>query len=122
MSNTKSKYETFSVGKEKAIQMRESKWWEGKTAEEIVRLQLFTDELCLPFGDFHGAVEKALGRPVWTHEFGFADHLRAEFLGESPAPSFEDICNLIPEEKRVVLTPQLLEALLPTTATEEHKD
>jgi len=57
----------------------------------------------MPFEDFHAAIEKALGRSVWTHEFAFADSLMAEFLGERPAPSMQDILDLIPPEKRILI-------------------
>jgi len=95
----------FSIGKEKALKMYESKWWEGWDDKDIVMVQLFTAELCMPFDKFHGAVERTLGRPVWTHEFGFWEHLVKEFLGEKEPPSLSDILNLIPAEKCVVVTP-----------------
>lgn len=58
------------IEEEVAIKLGNSGWWKDKTHEEIVRFQLFTAQLCMPFGEFHGAVEKCLGRPVFTHEFG----------------------------------------------------
>ena len=36
----------------------------------IAYLQLHDQRLRLPFGFFHKCVEKALNRPVYTHEFG----------------------------------------------------
>lgn len=57
----------------------------------------------MDFGTFHKAMEEALGRPVWTHEFAFSDQLKKEFLGDKPAPTFEEIVNLIPAEKRIIL-------------------
>lgn len=74
---------------EQAIALCHSNWWEGKTDREIVEFQLFTDRLCLPFGRYHQAVEKVLGRSVWTHEFAWPDDLRREFLGERQAPTFD---------------------------------
>ena len=64
--------------------------------------------LCMPFDVFHQAVEKTLGRPVYTHEFGLNyEGIKAELLDGADPPSLEDILNLIPEEKRVVvLVPQ----------------
>ena len=32
---------------------------------------MFESKLCMPFSIFQEAVEKTLGRPVWTHEFAF---------------------------------------------------
>lgn len=92
--------------KEQAIKLAESKWWVGMDAREIVGFQLFEDLLCMNFGDFHLAIEKVLGRPVFSHEFAYADKpngLKAEFLGVAPKRSLEDIINLVPEEKRIVL-------------------
>ena len=90
--------------KEQAIAMYDSGWWKDKTAKAIVTFQLFEERLCMPFGDFHEAVEKALGRSVWTHEFGLAaDGLKKEFLGEKKPPTMEQIINLIPEAKRILV-------------------
>jgi len=92
-----------SIGKEAAIAMAESKWWESRTPREIIEFQLFTTELAMPFDKLHEAIEAALGRPVWTHEFAFLEQLQQEFLGTRAAPSMDDIINLIPEEKRLLV-------------------
>ena len=92
-----------SIGKDKAITLAKTGWWKTKTSEEIVRFQLFTEELAMDFGDFHGAVEAALGRPVWTHEFAQLESLQLEFLGEKPAPTMIEILEMIPKEKRIVV-------------------
>lgn len=92
--------------REQAVALHESKFWESQTYRQRAEFQLFEERLCMPFGVFHEAIEKTLGRPVFTHEFAFIDGLRKEFLGERSAPSLEEIINLIPEEKRlVVVTP-----------------
>lgn len=88
---------------EQAIQLAKSNWWKGLPAHDIVTFQLFEDKLCMDFSDFHKAVEDSLGRPVWTHEFAFADKLKQEFLGDKPAPTFEEIVNLIPADKRIIV-------------------
>lgn len=93
-----------SIGSEKAIALAESNWWELCTHREIAEFQLFTAELCLPFEKFHEAVEKSLGRPVFTHEFGLNfDGIIAEFLGEREAPTMTEIMELIPAENRVIV-------------------
>ena len=90
--------------KPEALKMFDSKWWVGKSAREIVSFQLFEEKLCMPFGDFHEAVEKALGRSVWTHEFGLNyDGLKKEFLGESQPPTMREIFEMIPEAKRIIV-------------------
>lgn len=93
----------ISIGKERAIRLAKTNWWEGKSAKEIAVFQLFTEELCMPFDLFHKAIEEALGRPVYTHEFGSSGHLEAELLGEKPAPTTEDIIGMLPADKVVVV-------------------
>ena len=94
-----------NIGKEAALKLFDSKWWEGKSAREITKFQLFTAELCCPFDVFHEAIEESLGRSVWTHEFGLDyDGLCLEFLGEKDAPTFDEILNLIPEEKMILIS------------------
>jgi hypothetical protein len=89
---------------EQAIALFDTKWWENEPARDIVSFQLFEPRLCMPFGDFQDAVEKSLGRPVFTHEFGLNyEGLKQEFLGEKQAPTPEEIFNLIPEAKRILV-------------------
>ena len=57
----------------------------------------------MPFGVFHEAIEKVLNRSVWTHEFAFRDQMIKEYLGEKPAPSFEEILALIPADKLIIV-------------------
>ena len=40
------------------------------TKEQAVIISAYTGVLCCNFSDMHEYVEKLLGRPVWTHEFG----------------------------------------------------
>ena len=91
------------ITKGQAVEIYESKEWKNWTDEEIVTFQLFQQYLAIPFTRFHQAMEKILGRPVWTHEFAFIENLRAEYRKERPAPSFADIINLIPKEKRILV-------------------
>lgn len=73
--------------KEQAIELFESGWWEGRPAEEVARWQLQESRLCMPLGEFHKAVEEALDRSVWTHEFaGGCASLLAELDGDEPKP------------------------------------
>lgn len=90
--------------KEQAIALYESKFWEPLTYRERATFQLFEELLCMPFGVFHEAMEKTLGRPVFTHEFGLNyEGLKSELIGEKPAPTMDEIIALIPEEKRIIL-------------------
>jgi hypothetical protein len=100
----KTKYERQSIGKEKAIALAESGWWKEKTPREIATFQMFTEELAMNFGDFHEALEKTLGRPVWTHELALNwNGIAAELMGDKPSPTMAEILNLIPEEKRILV-------------------
>lgn len=89
--------------KEQAIAFYELNEWQSWTDEQIVRMQLFQDYLAVPFGRFHEALSKVLARPVWTHEFAFADALREEYLGTKPSPTLSEIMDLIPTDKRILL-------------------
>jgi len=90
--------------KEEAITLGETKFWEKMTPREIAMFQLFEPLLCMPFEVFHEALEKTLGRPVFTHELGLNyAGLKLEIMGNTPAPSLDEILNLIPADKRVVL-------------------
>jgi hypothetical protein len=88
-----------------AITLADSKFWEAMSFRERAMFQMWEDRLCMPFGVFHEAVEKTLGRPVWTHEFGLnRDGLRAELIGNGVAPTLAEIMEMIPKDKRIVIT------------------
>lgn len=88
---------------DQAKKLYDSRFWEQMGHEERAWFQLFENRLCMPFDVFHEAITKALGRSVWTHEFAFVDSLREELRGNRPPPTMEDIINLIPEDKRILL-------------------
>jgi hypothetical protein len=92
-----------SIGRERAIELFESHWWELCDHREIAEFQLFTEYLCCPFDVFQEAVEKSLGRKVRLHEFGSAASLAAEFLGDRAPPTMVEIMDLIPAEKRIIV-------------------
>ncbi len=82
----------------------DSKFWETLDHRTIAIFQLFTKRLCMPFAVFHEAVEKTLGRPVFTHEFGMnVDGMKAEIYGHKEPPTMQEIIEMIPEEKRCVV-------------------
>lgn len=101
--------------KEEAIAMAESNWWKDKTAYEIVDFQLYEDTLCMDFSDFHKAIEDALGRSVWTHEFADRKGLQAEYEGTrtpetSPLESAKRILHKLGRddlvENMIVISPE----------------
>lgn len=103
-TQAKTREEMATIGKDAAIALFETKWWEGKTPRQIAGFCLSVQELCCPFDVFHEAVEKSFGRPVWTHEFGMNfQGILDEFNGAAAAPTMQEIIEQIPEEKRVVL-------------------
>jgi len=90
--------------KEQALDFAENRRWEGMNYNEIAAFQLEQNLLCMPWAVFHEAVEKALGRPVWTHEFGFnQEGLKQELAGACAAPSFADVLDMIPEDKQIIV-------------------
>jgi hypothetical protein len=86
-----------------AIAFSKSGVWKNWTDEEVVKFQLYQDRLCLDFSRFHQAMEGVLGRPVFTHEFAFSESLVEEYEGKRPTPTFGEIINLIPVEKRILI-------------------
>lgn len=89
--------------KKEAIALAQSKFYEELTANEIVAFQLYQDKLCMPFDVFHKAITEALDRPVYTHEFIDYKRLQLEFEGKVDKPTLEDIINIIPKDKRVIV-------------------
>lgn len=97
------KDQRVSIGREAAIALGNTMWWEKVTEREAAVRQMFTVEMCMPFDAFHRCITVALGRPVFTHEFGFDwNGLAAELMGERPAPTMTEIIDLIPAEKRII--------------------
>jgi hypothetical protein len=89
---------------QQAIALAESGFYKTMTHREIAMFQMFEPKLCMPFDVFHEALEKTLGRPVWTHELGLnADGIRKELLGKKEPPTMDEIINLIPEDKRILV-------------------
>lgn len=81
---------------EQATKLYESNFWMKINFRERVLFQLLEDRLCMPFYIFHEAVERSLGRSVWTHQFLLnCDTWIEELLKHSPMPSFEEIINPI---------------------------
>lgn len=65
--------------KKEAIEKAESGEWKVLTPEARVRMQIYEDFLCMPFNIYHEALEKVLGRPVYTHELADSEKLRKEY-------------------------------------------
>lgn len=92
-----------TMTKETAIHIYESGLWQDLTNKQIAELYfLVTGRLFCPFDVLHGAVTEALNRDVFNHEFANREGLTAEYLGDRPAPTLEEILAQIPAEKAVV--------------------
>jgi len=87
-----------------AIMFAKSNIWKKWNNEQIVRFQLFQRKLCMDFSRFHQALEKVLNRSVYIHELGLNyDGIIKEYLGINPEPTLDEIINLIPKEKRLII-------------------
>ena len=93
------------MNEQQAIAFHDSNAWDPLTLRQRAEFQMSQDLLCMPFEKFHEAVEKTLGRPVFTHEFAFGgrDRMMAELLGERPAPTFDEIFGMLPALTRVLI-------------------
>lgn len=92
---------------EQAIQIAESGLWEDLNYRQRAEFQMQADKLAMPFEVFHEAMEKTLSRPVYTHEFGLNyDGLKAELFDGAEPPSLQEIIDMVPAEKRIVLVPE----------------
>ena len=89
--------------RDEAIAFGEGGAWKDWGDAEIAVFQMHQRNMCVPFVRFHEAVEKTLGRPVWTHEFASHEKLLAELAGKRDAPTFDEIMEMIPAEKRIVI-------------------
>lgn len=97
----------FQLTKDQAIEFYESGAWKEMSLSQRAEFQMLQDKLCMPFGIFHEAVGKTLGRPVYTHEFGLnRDGLIAELFEGKEPPTFQEIMEMIPAEKRIIILAQ----------------
>jgi len=96
--------ETIQLTAEQAKTLHDSGFWEKMSYEERAKFQLVQDRLCMPFDIFHEAIEKHLKRPVYTHEFGLnREGLMREVFEGAPPPTLDEIINLVPEDKRILI-------------------
>lgn len=93
---------TIDIGKETAIEIAKTEFWKETPIKELVNFQFFNTRLLMPFDFFHEAVERVLGRPVWTHEFA-SNKLRDEVEEKIPRQSFEDILNQLQKDKTIII-------------------
>ena len=89
-----------------AIALAETGVWRNWSDEDIVQFQLYQERLCMDFSRFHQAVEAVFGRPVYTHEFATPnwEAMQQEYEGKRPAPTFEEIVALLPQDKIIFVS------------------
>ena len=89
---------------QEAVELAKTEFWKDLTPEAITTFQLIEEtKLCMPFRVFHEAIEKVLGRSVYTHEFMDRQKLIDEFKGKRKPPTLKEIIDMIPEEKRITV-------------------
>lgn len=86
-----------------AVEFYDSGKWKAMTDKDLVALQLFQERLCVPWGVFHEAIGKVLGRPIWTHEFTKIELIREEYLGKREKPTLDEIISQLPQEKVILV-------------------
>ena len=96
---------TIQLTKTQVLEFAKSGAWKEMNFRQRAEFQMLQRLLCMPFDVFQEAMEKTLNRPVYTHEFGLNhDGLSQElFDGKSP-PTLQEIIDMIPAEKRIVVT------------------
>ena len=78
---------------------------ETLTADEREAELRGMDRVEVPFDVMHARIERLVGRPVWTHEMTTSnwERLLREARWEERLATMEEIINLVPEEKRIIL-------------------
>jgi len=90
--------------KDDAIARARAKWWLTKSPREIAEFQLREPKLCMDFAAFHEAVERALGRPVFTHEFARPAWLLDELAGKrEPLDPLDSLRAIVGPEKEIIV-------------------
>lgn len=80
---------------EQAIKIADSEIWKNWTPLQIVAIQLFQERLCLPFHEFHAAMEIVLNHSILTHEFINVETLKDEYEKKENKPTLQEIQSLI---------------------------
>ena len=88
---TKTEIQTLCAGsltEDMALTIAATRFWEQPDWGEIELFTLQVNQLLLvmDWSVFRRATEKALGRPVWTHEYGDYESLWLEYKKEKPNP------------------------------------
>ena len=94
---------THQLTLDQAIAFGESEAWKNETGDQIAGRQLYQKLICTPFGVFHKAISEALGRDVYTHEFGWMEELQDEFEGLKGKPNLDEILGYLDPASTMVI-------------------
>ena len=98
------KFTEKQMTKEQSVEFYKSGAWESLDLRQRAVFQIQQQLVCMPFEKFHEAVEKTLGRPVWTHEFALNyECIYKELMEGGPAPTMEEIIGMLPPDKTIVV-------------------
>lgn len=86
-----------------AIACCENKHWEKWGMAERALFQACQDRLCMPLDVYKEALRVTLGRPVFSHEIGYPELLKAEILGLANSPTLDQIIALLPKDKIIIV-------------------
>ena len=90
--------------RKEALMLAQAEFWKDMTDEHRARFQLWARRCCMPLHVFQTALERTLGRDVYTHEMTDFEGLTAELDGERPAPTIDEILAMIPAGRRVIVS------------------
>ena len=89
---------------EQAIEFAESGKWKELSLQERAELQINQRLLSMPFDAFHEAIEHALSRPVYTHEFGLNwKGLQEELFEGRKSPTLTELLDMFPGDKPLLV-------------------
>lgn len=93
------------LNQKQAIYIAENNLTRSFTAMQKARLQLNQTLLCMEFSNFHGALEKVVGFPVWTHQFAskeFVDELKS-IVNNIGEPDLDDFINMFGKQHQIAI-------------------
>ena len=97
MKKSKFQFPEPQMTKEQAISFHDSGAWKHLGFRARAELGMSQQLLCMPFSVLHEALEKTIGRPVYTHEFGINwQGLYDEVFNEGESPSLKEIIEMLP--------------------------
>lgn len=91
LTETKTSRQMEQLSKRQAENIYHQQLWVHLDDEQKVQLQLFQRCLCMPFREFHTALENLLKRKIHLMEFGELNKLTDEYLRHYPQPEWNHV-------------------------------